>query len=321
MRNRGLNKIDFQKKCKEKCDLIKKISQKKDIYIWGTGQGACILYPILKEHHIEVKGFIDSFARKNQFFLSKKVYGTEILKKENVFPVISLMQYDRDIINTLLHAGYSLRKDMIYIYETDESDILKDDIEYRGCKIGKYTYGYKELLYFFPLAKSIGRYCSINGTAKIWNNHPMECISTHPFLDEFPFLTLENFEKHENLIRQFGNHKNNAQYHNSEIRNNKPVIIGNDVWIGANVVILPGVTIGDGAILAAGAVVTKDVGPYSIVGGVPAKIIKYRFEYETIDALLKIQWWNWTEQEIEDNIEFFFQPEAFVHKFSTSLKK
>ena len=172
MRNRGLNKIDFQKKCKEKCDLIKKISQKKDIYIWGTGQGACILYPILKEHHIEVKGFIYSFAKKNQFFMSKKVYGTEILKKENVFPVISLMQYDRDIINTLFNAGYSLRKDMIYIYETDESEILKDDIEYRGCKSGKYTYGYKELLYFFPLAKSIGRYCSINGTAKIWNNHP-----------------------------------------------------------------------------------------------------------------------------------------------------
>ena len=67
--------------------------------------------------------------------------------------------------------------------------------------------------------------------------------------------------------------------------------IGNDVWIGLNATILDGVTIGDGAIVAAGAVVTKDVPPYAVVAGVPAKIIKYRFTESQIDFLLKFRWW------------------------------
>lgn len=311
-----MNPISFQKKCVEKCSLIKTLSKGKDIYVWGIGQGAQILYPIIQQHDISVKGFIDSYASGGTYFFSKEVKGLEILQKKNIFPIISLMQYDRDVLNVLLESGYSLKKDIVYIYEPEEEDILKEDIIYKGCKIGKYTYGYKELLQFFPIAQSIGRYCSINGTSKIWNNHSMDCITTHPFLDEFPFMTLENFEKHEKLIKKYGIHKQNAVFQNSEIRDNKPVIIGNDVWIGANVSILPGVTIGDGAVVATGSVVTKDVAPYAIVGGVPAKLIKYRFDKEKIDKLLMIQWWNWTEEEIEDNLEFFFKPEEFLHNFS-----
>ena len=102
---------------------------------------------------------------------------------------------------------------------------------------------------------------------------------------------------------------------NSNIRNNKAVNIGNDVWIGANVIILPGVTISDGAIIAAGAVVNKDVKPFEIVGGVPAKTIKYRFDEDIINKLLKIKWWNWSLKEIEDNIEFFYDIDGFIRKF------
>lgn len=79
-------------------------------------------------------------------------------------------------------------------------------------------------------------------------------------------------------------------------------VVGNDVWIGYEAVILAGVTIGDGAIVGARAVVTKDVPPYTIVGGIPAKPIRKRFSNETIHALLKMQWWNWPEEKIRQNI-------------------
>lgn len=86
------------------------------------------------------------------------------------------------------------------------------------------------------------------------------------------------------------------------------VRVGNDVWIGANATILSGVAIGDGAVVAAGAVVTESVPPYAIVGGVPAKIIKYRFPVETIERLLRLGWWNWRPERIEQNMNLFYLP-------------
>lgn len=84
--------------------------------------------------------------------------------------------------------------------------------------------------------------------------------------------------------------------------NKGDIVIGNDVWIGYEAVILAGVTIGDGAVIGARAVVTKDIPPYTIVGGVPAKPIRKRFSQETIDLLLKIKWWNWPEERIRQHI-------------------
>ena len=84
--------------------------------------------------------------------------------------------------------------------------------------------------------------------------------------------------------------------------NKGDIVIGNDVWIGYEAVILAGVTIGDGAVIGARAVVTKDIPPYTIVSGVPAKPIRKRFSQETIDLLLKIKWWNWPEERIRQHI-------------------
>lgn len=80
-------------------------------------------------------------------------------------------------------------------------------------------------------------------------------------------------------------------------------VVGNDVWLGYEAVIMPGVTIGDGAIIAAKSIVVKDIPPYSIVGGNPAKIIKQRFDGETIAALLEIAWWNWNIKKISANLK------------------
>ena len=91
------------------------------------------------------------------------------------------------------------------------------------------------------------------------------------------------------------------------------ITIGNDVWIGARAVIVSNVTIGHGAVVGAGAVVTRDVSPYAVVGGVPAKIIKMRFNPEQIEKLLEIAWWDWPEERIRSNIDLFYgDPDEFI---------
>ena len=85
--------------------------------------------------------------------------------------------------------------------------------------------------------------------------------------------------------------------------NKGDIVIGNDVWIGYEAIVLSGVTIGDGAIIGTRAVVTKDVPPYTIVGGIPAKPIRKRFSDEVISKLLELQWWNWPENRIKENID------------------
>lgn len=95
------------------------------------------------------------------------------------------------------------------------------------------------------------------------------------------------------------------------------VIVGNDVWIGTRAILLPGITVGDGAIIGAGAVVTHDVPPYAIVGGVPARVIGFRYSKEQIDKLLKIAWWNWGINKILANIDYFYGDiDLFITEFS-----
>lgn len=153
------------------------------------------------------------------------------------------------------------------------------EISFKGS-IGAYTYIRKGCR-LSPALKSIGRYCSIAPDVKIGDgNHPTTWLSTSPFQwGAFPVPLEEPLEN--SLIFK---------------KPNKTITIGNDVWIGTNVIITPNVKIGDGAVIAAGAVVVKDVEPYSIVGGVPAKLIRYRFKDEIIQKLLKQQWWRFSPQ-------------------------
>lgn len=141
----------------------------------------------------------------------------------------------------------------------------------------------------------IGRYCCIGNFVNIClGNHPSnKFVSTHPC-----FYSLDG-----NSIKSY---VNKQLFKEHRFVDDKHVcIVGNDVWIGNNVNIMDGVTIGDGAIIGTGALVTKDVEPYSIVGGVPAKVISYRFSKEEIIFLLKLKWWNFDENWIVKNSLLF----------------
>ena len=156
---------------------------------------------------------------------------------------------------------------------------ISGNTRFYDSKIDEYSYiGRNGLI----INTEIGKYCSIADDCKIGcATHPINWFSTSPV-----------FQKGRNILRK--------NFCNCEYESNKKTIIGNDVWIGNNTLIKDGLTIGDGAIIGMGSVVTKNVEPYSIVAGVPAKIIRYRFEKEDIEELIKIKWWNLSEEELKN---------------------
>lgn len=147
------------------------------------------------------------------------------------------------------------------------------------------------VLYHYPINHDrlvIGKFCSIACGAKfLFNsaNHTMRSLSTYPF----PLFFEEWGLDRKNVTQSWDNKGD--------------IVIGNDVWIGYEAVILAGVTIGDGAIIGSRAVVTKDVMPYTIVGGVPAKPIRKRFSDEVVQKLQEMKWWDWSKERIAKNIE------------------
>lgn len=135
----------------------------------------------------------------------------------------------------------------------------------------------------------IGKYTSISRNVRIGiGEHPTNLISTNSI-----FYSYQKNEIRGDWVRQ------------TDFVEHKPIVIGNDVWIGEFATIKGGIKIGDGAIIASRAFVTKDVPPYAIVGGVPAKIIRYRFPEDVIEKLLEIKWWNLEENEIEEKLAAF----------------
>lgn len=136
----------------------------------------------------------------------------------------------------------------------------------------------------------IGRFCSIGSNVAIGGGiHPTNMVSTSPV-----FLEGKNF---------LGKHYATFKYEPS-----KTVIIENDVWIGENAYVKSGVKIGSGAIIGAHAVVTKDVMPYSIVVGAPARELRKRFDEDTINKLLQMEWWNWSDQKLQSLGQYFDNP-------------
>jgi acetyltransferase-like isoleucine patch superfamily enzyme len=161
--------------------------------------------------------------------------------------------------------------------------------------IGAYTYGQPEVV--LPSENNaqltIGRFCSIAANVRIFldGEHRPDWITT------YPFPAFGNVWPEAKDIKNYRVSKGN-------------VIIGNDVWIGEGAWILSGVEIGDGAVIGAGSLITKNVEPYSIMGGNPARIIRKRFDDLTIRKLLQIKWWDWPPDKIRSNLTLLCSPQT-----------
>jgi acetyltransferase-like isoleucine patch superfamily enzyme len=154
-------------------------------------------------------------------------------------------------------------------------------------KVGRHTYGHEQITvrhWGEPAELTIGSFCSIADriVVLLGGNHRADWVTTYPF-PAFP----DRWETARGIA--------------GVPTSNGDVTIGNDVWIGSNATIMSGVTVGDGAVIGTDSCVTRDVSPYAIVGGNPAKLLRHRFDAATVERLLTLRWWNWSDERIAAN--------------------
>lgn len=184
--------------------------------------------------------------------------------------------------------------------EIDKTAKVYSGSTFYNSKIGRHSYvGYDSEV----ISCDIGAFCSIaSGLVVGGAKHPLGWVSTSP-----AFYNTES--------------GNRSHLGNLSIDRTARTTIGNDVWIGSRATIMQGVTIGNGAVIGAGAIVTKDVDPYAIVAGCPAKIIRYRFDKEVIVQLQKTEWWLKSDDELRNLVKYMNEPKLFIKEFNAFFNK
>ncbi len=178
--------------------------------------------------------------------------------------------------------------------EIDKTAAIRQNVRFQRSSIGKYSYIARNSL---VQNTEIGSFCSISeGTNIGMPSHPIEFVSSSPV-----FLSANNVLK--------------KGFSHVDFKESEKTVIGHDVWIGANAQIKGGITIGTGAIIGAGAVVTHDVPPYAIVGGAPARLIRYRFSEDVVDKLIHSEWWKLSDEELSEYAKYFTNADLFLEKY------
>jgi acetyltransferase-like isoleucine patch superfamily enzyme len=200
------------------------------------------------------------------------------------------MEVKLHIIPLLKSLSFKKRK-KAYFYTRD---FLKKAIASGLANVGEYSYGNIQI--FGEESKLyVGRYCSIALQCKVFlgYSHRVDWVTTYPF----------------NVISRWPHAKQDwaAGHLKGHPATKGDVVIGNDVWLGFNTTVLSGVTIGDGAAVGANSLVTKDIPAYALVGGNPARLIRYRFDQNVIERLLQIAWWNWPTAKVKKFVPLLMQ--------------
>lgn len=201
----------------------------------------------------------------------------------------------------------------------------------------KITHKVVSPLAYWDMESSFTKFTEIRRFAKLHHSHIGKYTRINAFC-QLARVTVGNFTAiGMNTIMGLGRHPMNYAstqsifYKNNNIKNDwvnpidfkegLPIKVGGDVWVGRNSTVMDGVTIGHGAVIATGAIVTKDVPPYAIAAGVPAKVIKYRFNEDIIERLLEIEWWNFSDEQIQEHIDFFRDPKLTLEKLNIYFPK
>ncbi len=175
----------------------------------------------------------------------------------------------------------------------------------RSSSIGDYSYieRHSELIY-----TQTGRFCAIAADVRLNAlNHPIDRVSQHRF----------TYRANEYFVGKKLDHA----YREKRIVEGR-VVLGHDVWIGHGAIVLPGIAVGTGAVVGAGAVVTHDVEPYAIVAGTPAQFVRWRFEPDIAQRLLRLEWWNWSHDRLADSVEDMAQLDVgeFLDKYDGGIE-
>ncbi|MDR1738422.1 MAG: CatB-related O-acetyltransferase [Candidatus Symbiothrix sp.] len=228
--------------------------------------------------------------------------------------------YDLDIVlatikkavkKILVLSGYEIRKKrpaptvkqhINFEYLEEEPLIYKSDVG-KNVKIGKRTMIIRSAIDGNNI--SIGNNTSINAHTEIHNSAENQIV-IGSFCSIAPYCNIFGHNHNHHAITTYYIRQRIFKETGSDVVSKGDTIIGNDVWIGTQSVIVSGIKIGDGAVIAANSTVTSDIPPYAIVGGSPAKIIKYRFSDDIIKKLLELQWWHWDIEKIKRNKNLFY---------------